>query len=272
MNKFKCKKCNSEFDIKSSFVNHIQSHKKRNIKCDKCGDLYKDGKSIKMHIVNCKINNCKYCGKITKNPKFCDSSCAATYNNVGRIRTIESRNKTGESVRKYINKNLTFEDLSNRVQRGWSNSPHRVLQRICKVCNKKITQNNKYDFCREHWMLSDEFQKAIGHNRNYKKGYVFNKWTDTYEYLLSSLEFKYYEYLTENNIKWKKPKPLKYELCGKSRLYFPDFYLTDNDDYIEIKGYMWKGDKEKMEAVANCNSDKNIIMLSKYKLEKLIEK
>ena len=35
---------------------------------------------------------------------------------------------------------------------------------------------------------------------------------------------------------------------------------------------MWKGDKEKMEAVANCNSDKNIIMLSKYKLEKLIEK
>jgi Zn finger protein HypA/HybF involved in hydrogenase expression len=32
------------------------------------------------------MNNCKHCGKETKNPKFCSSSCSASSNNKGIVR------------------------------------------------------------------------------------------------------------------------------------------------------------------------------------------
>lgn len=223
---------------------------------------------------------CLNCNKDTKNPKFCSKSCSATYNNKKRgKRREETKRKISETLLKYYDgKDIVKKKIgekrkrriSKSVKKSWNNRK-RYKYKYCKVCNKKLPWGNKYGYCKKHWLLSNEFQKVVAHgNKNYRKGYVYNKWTDRYEYLMSSLEFNYYDYLTENNIKWDKPKPLKYILDEKEHLYFPDFYLSDSDEYIEIKGYMWNKDKEKMKCVIEQHKDKTFIIMDKKKFEKVI--
>lgn len=48
-------------------------------------------------------NTCQECGKefvSKRTQRFCSRSCSATHNNKGRIRTMESREKTSTSIRK----------------------------------------------------------------------------------------------------------------------------------------------------------------------------
>ena len=53
----------------------------------------------------------------------------------------------------------------------------------------------------------------------------------------------YAKYLDENKIKWIRNKDIfSYSFDGKERKYKPDFYLIDEDVYVEIKGY--KTDKD----------------------------
>jgi len=68
-----CAHCQSIF--KPYRTNNSKPQKYCNIKC------YKDSKKVKK-----KFYFCIQCGKNTINPKFCNSSCAASYNNKGRRR------------------------------------------------------------------------------------------------------------------------------------------------------------------------------------------
>ena len=39
--------------------------------------------------------------------------------------------------------------------------------------------------------------------------------------------------------------PFQYEYEGKTRNYYPDFYLVEDDKYVEIKGYETEKDRAK---------------------------
>ena len=46
------------------------------------------------------------------------------------------------------------------------------------------------------------------------------------------------QWLDSINVKWKaEVNPQEYIWNNSTHLYFPDFYLTDYDVYIEVKGY-----------------------------------
>lgn len=67
-------------------------------------------------------------------------------------------------------------------------------------------------------------------------------------YLRSSYELEYVKYLDKNNIKWKANyKKFPYTFNNKIRNYYPDFYLIDSQEYIEIKGYKTNKDLAKWE-------------------------
>ena len=76
-----------------------------------------------------------------------------------------------------------------------------------------------------------------------------------------------------NNINWVRSNKIfinyKRDELDINRNYFPDFYLPDVNEYVEIKGYFFPKDKEKMKLVQEQNIDKNIILLFKEDLEKL---
>lgn len=64
--------------------------------------------------------------------------------------------------------------------------------------------------------------------------------------LKGSWELKTAQWLDFQNIIWEnEPKSFPYIWNGKEHKYFPDFYLTNFDVYIEVKGYKTERDEAK---------------------------
>ena len=81
------------------------------------------------------------------------------------------------------------------------------------------------------WHFS--FSKSRSHN--YKGIMLYGMW-----------EVKYATYLDELEIKWRRPtESFKYLYNGKYLNYTPDFYLENEDTYVEIKGYRTPKDEAK---------------------------
>jgi len=68
----------------------------------------------------------------------------------------------------------------------------------------------------------------------------------------SSWELLFAKWLDSNNISWnRKIAPFSYEWKGSIRKYFPDFYISVLDVYVEVKGYQTERDIAKWSAVPN---------------------
>jgi hypothetical protein len=216
-----------------------------------------------------KVNRCEHCGTETRNAKFCSRSCAVTINNTGKTHSAFTKNKIAESVRsKIISEDKKEETKNKRLTTYRKNNVS--ASRECIGCKKLISKKNKHCMCQSCYLESDAAVKAWGHfSKTYNKGYVFSPYANKEIYLLSGLEISYATWLNKNNIKWDKPKSISYQLNGKSKKYYPDFLLVDSNEIIEIKGYWWSGDKEKMLAVTTQNPNLDIKILTSKELNKL---
>lgn len=78
--------------------------------------------------------------------------------------------------------------------------------------------------------------------------------------------------LNDLGIKWEKVKKhaWKYQMHGRVRHYTPDFYLPEHDTFIELKGYWWGNDKEKMKFVLDQHSDKKLKIIQREEYEKFL--
>lgn len=81
------------------------------------------------------------------------------------------------------------------------------------------------------------------------------------------------DYLNTNNINWtnKITEQFYYFWNGKTRIYYPDFYLVDYDKYIEVKGYQRERDLHKWEILKDRliiikKDDISLIKLNMFKL------
>lgn len=65
-------------------------------------------------------------------------------------------------------------------------------------------------------------------------------------YLRSTYELEYAKWLDKNNIKWVGNKKFfEYEFEGKIKKYYPDFYLINENCFIETKGFKTTQDEAK---------------------------
>jgi len=260
----KCIECDKEFLTKDACNAHQRVHSKTlnfELYHQRLSQLSKQNADKKREIAIQKYEqNPKYCLFCSKKilyelrlNKFCNHHCAATYSNKQRQpMTDEQKIKTSSKVKKFYEDN---PDVG--VQRGIrQRQKHQLLIdnniikiRKCQCCGIKINKQNKYNYCRTCWVKSDEFQEKMAHFQKYEKQYVFNPWMNKNVYLQSKLEFQYFQYLSQNNIEWIRPEPLVYYKQDRSHLYFCDFYLVKEEKYIEIKGYMWPQDHEKIRLI-----------------------
>lgn len=191
---------------------------------------------------------------------------------LGGPRSSETKQKISKSIKESIqNGVIDIHSRAEKFKETWNkkrflNPSIANYKKSCIVCNKKISKYNKYDYCREHFIESEEFQLTIGHNRKYKTKYVNDPYTNKQVRLQSQLEIDFYNQLMESEILWTRPDCVWYELDGKKRRYFPDFYLIDSDTYIEVKGYWWNNDLEKMKLVKQYNPSMKIIVITKKEL------
>lgn len=106
--------------------------------------------------------NCLQCGLETSNNKFCSRSCSATFNNIGRIRSIENNRICGNCEFKKTKtkhhqfcsdeclKSFRLKKLIKNFNEGKLNSPLSIKKcivelrgNICSVCFQNTIWNGK---------------------------------------------------------------------------------------------------------------------------------
>lgn len=200
------------------------------------------------------MTNCLHCNSETTNPKFCNNSCAAKFNNLRRApRTPEMNAKTSKSL------------LINGYYRGTF-----CKLSWCMVCNTMIKNSYRRTCSRECYrqVLSSTAKQnpQLGGNKNNKGTCWYNSPIAGRVWLESSYELKVAQELDLHQINWKRPGGLKYQLADKIKTYLPDFYLIDYDVYLDPKNsYLIKKDDQKIKAVCSQNQVK-VFVLTKDQL------
>jgi hypothetical protein len=195
----------------------------------------------------------------------------------------------------------TKQALNSHI--GWHNTPNRksnLIEYNSKVKNKEIEKVNTNQYTKaknegRKIIISEETRKKLSiaskkqvwdekrrekqriamqeavrkHPASYSANNVSGR-TKTIEYkgfnLKGSWELEVAKWLDKHGIKWtNEVKGFEYFWEGKIHLYFPDFYLTELDKYIEVKGYERERDRKKWEVI------ENLIVFKKKEIELIRE-
>jgi hypothetical protein len=149
--------------------------------------------------------------------------------------------ETDERIR--INSEHVSKTFKNKIKNG-TYKPYILNKKQRKEASIRMSLNNPGGKCKWYNVNGIKVQ-------------------GTWEKTLAELLVKY-------DIKWTKPTTkthiFKYIMEGKTKHYTPDFYLKDYNKYIELKGYWWGKDKEKMKIVIDTypNTDIKIIEKNDY--------
>jgi hypothetical protein len=296
---YTCPQCNKTYENLRQLIGHRKIHSEKYILNKE--NIFKNNSELykkrALDKYNLNPRYCKFCNKrfdynVVKadcKKRYCNRSCSASHNNRGRIRSETSKNKISQKLKerfnviiidtscKSCNKTIKVKKIHKHIGNYCTDcikmrNNATIKKYNCIVCNKNILKN-KFKMCKSCWIISEEFAKQRGNYRkNFIKGYYFCKYEKKDVYLNSSLEFAFAKFCDDENIKWSKPTHLNYTINNKQHIYFPDFYLNEHDIYIEVKGYFWMNDREKMNAVIACNSDKRIKIIEQKELNQLISK
>jgi len=226
---------------------------------------------------------CVYCGKEAffqlKNSNWC---CSKSW-----TKCPELKRRNSEGVKK-AHKDGKIPGWGKLWKSGqnfsWNKGRTKETDnRIAKAAKKKsLTSKGKPG----HVCSKETKQLLSSKMQGTNNGHVKTKYYEIFcPYLNKNIkvqgtwELAYAKYLNENNIKWTRDRKLniKYKLHDDDYIhtYYPDFYLPDTNEYIEVKGYMWKSkdgrvdDKRKIEKIKECNPDKKITVLMKEDLKLL---
>lgn len=181
---------------------------------------------------------CLECKKPTNNPKFCQQSCSAKYNNSQRMpRTVKSRLKTSNSVKRFHKNNPNYIQPGIRCKVIFHiclicDSPfyNKASQLLRKACSSKCTN----ELIRQSAIR--QMRKGAG-----KQGWYKNIWChSTWELAFLIWHFDHNKSISRPNIL------INYDYEGRTHQYEPDF-IIDGLLY-EIKGYDSKRAKAKLDA------------------------
>ena len=206
---------------------------------------------------------CKYCGKECKNKNSLVQHEIRCKENPNKIQLPESNFikynkdiKSGKQIKIYSNQYIKAKLLG--LPKPEVSSETRM--KYVKAGKKQIWDIERR--CRH----SESMKRAVKeHPMSYSCNFV-NGRTPRLEYngviLNGKWELIVAKYLDINNIKWERPSiPFEYIWENKTHLYYPDFYLSDYDMYLEVKGYERERDKCKWKVVSN------LVVLKKKDIE-----
>ena len=193
--------------------------------------------------------------------KFCNRSCSKTYQNLHSIMSDDTKLKISNAAKLQNNK------VSENYKHQYNLSP-----RHCKQCNNVITyENRKLYYCSDKCrtlsrQYNAKFVCKLGGNRN-RNSFWYESPIAGKVYLESSYELKVAKSLDNNNIKWCRPKCIKYVLNDITKRYFPDFYLIDYNIYLDPKNnFLIQQDELKIKTVMKQNNI-HILVLDKNNLD-----
>jgi hypothetical protein len=189
----------------------------------------------------CNIRESKY---ITKNGKHC---CEKNYQSCPSIREKNSKGLTKSLKEQYDSGKRVSHFKKINDGSFWKGRKHtdETKEKLSKTLIGRV-MSEEFRIKRSDEMkfrYSNGWESSAGRTKKIK--YIS---PIAGEVLLDgNWELKTAIYFDENNINWRRNKKrFNYvDLNGKKRTYCPDFYLVDDDLYIEIKGYETELDRSK---------------------------
>lgn len=209
------------------------------------------------------LYRCPHCEQL-KTKKQLASHLWLSHTEEGRAH--RSKVNVGLKGRKAWNKGLTKE-TDERVAKYGSVRVDRVKQGLVSTNKGKKIKHNP------EWIKTLSEKQSLCNTGGKSKWYEVagQKVQGTWEKALA-------EKLEELGIRWQKIKTntevIEYrDQTGKIRRYTPDFFLEDYSKILEVKGYWWGTDKDKMSRVLDQNKDLQgkLLILEKVKFKKLLE-
>lgn len=229
---------------------------------------------------------CKYCYKnfdTVRGLHYHEYHCCKNPNGVSLNGKKKGKKKVKKSYPSKRKSRVCTDETKQKLKNLWNSEDYRQKQKDSLNKRKQEGTLGRKHTEESKQKISESMRKLIQNgNRKYsflhRKSYEFNG-----ERLDSSYELKVAQDLYEHNINFEvHPKGLNYiGDDGKQRTYFPDFYLTDYDVYLDPKNdfllsenYKYHGltTKEKIERVQTYNNV-IVVLLNKESLsfEKIME-
>jgi predicted nucleic acid-binding Zn ribbon protein len=226
-----CLVCHEIKSAKGIFSHYMISHTDDQTKIKMVGNgnrkrpettKQKEDTKRRKEIYSSEPNHCLHCKcildyEIRKN-KFCSHRCAAIVNNARRLVSGHQKIKTAITLKKN--------------KRQYIKIPYTKISQ-CVVCNKWFpgTRKTCSDFCYSTKNSSNGGYKenSTRVNRTFYKGY----------WMHSGSELLFAKILDSANIKWIKNTDKFYQFQypnGKIGKYYPDFFLPEIQQWVEIKG------------------------------------
>ena len=201
-----------------------------------------------------KPNKCLYCGKELEGKgkytkKFCDSSCAASFNNKGRVHSEETKIKIKKALLNKIklsDGSNVVPNLSTLIENGFILNPLNVKYdeiyvppfkyelKTCVVCGKEFRPSLTSSGLVSH---AKTCSKECNHQlKSFKSKEVMNKLISEGRHIgwqsrniISYPEQFWMKVLENNNIDYK------HNFFIKDRHYFLDFLININDKKIDLE-------------------------------------
>lgn len=256
---YKCLICDKEYEKRRCLSGHLTSHSRE----DK--DLAYPKIKADFNILFSEPKKCKYCSKLLKSKnslKQHEIRCSKNLNRKINL-SFEHYNRDFRNTIGTFKCRFCLSEFKSSVVLGGHAAT--CLKNPNYDKNYLILKNLKSFKGRTHTAESRKLLSDIAQN-GVKNGtwHMGNSWLGVTEYisqiagkvfLMGGWEIEYAKYLDSNNIKWiHNHKRFEYEsdqIPSGRGWYKPDFYLIDEDCYIEIKGYEKKLDSDKWKCFPN---------------------
>jgi very-short-patch-repair endonuclease len=222
-----------------------------------------ENKENRISEYNINPNKCIFCDKIfeyeKKHKKFCNSSCAAKYNNKNRKVSDKTKFLIGSKLRGRKQTEENKNKIRGEKNGNWKGGKYKIYGNI-------INYKNEYSFERNCVYCGNKFiAKKISKDRTSRSKYCSKKCRDNHasdkikekvkqgthngwstRNIISYPEQFFMTVLNNNNIKFKHNYPVNKKNLGLNSdyNYFLDFFIEDKNIDLEIDGKQHKSRTE----------------------------
>ena len=189
--------------------------------------------------------NCKKCKNEFETSKGLINFCSLECRN-SKVHSDETKKKIKEGVSKAYNPDLHRNFGSSNP--NWKGGVcKKDVINICTVCSTEFVTA----YYGKRKTCSRECSIKASTCRTYQNG---SRKTIIYNGIVleSTWELEIAKLLDSKSIKWNRPEPIQWiDSKCKKHLYYPDFYLSDGNVYLDPKNpYCMKKDLEKMTIIS----------------------
>ncbi len=195
-----------------------------------------------------------------KNPKdicvTCSKICSIKLNGNKRKgitwrMSKEGKEKISHGRKSFLSVEENLKQHALNTKNSWKNISTRT-KRLSDERNKKISDTQRKQFASGERIPSYPYKQS-----NYYKGKFFR----------SSWEIKFVKWCETNNIKYKYESKECRVALDNGRTYIIDFFLPEENKFVEIKGWYRENDTYKLDQAVLQNY--NLIIIDKYNIDNI---